>query len=118
MIAFSPISTFQIRLPTGDNQTSLLQIVISIRDLLDCVVEVNMTAVSVIVDTEQINNLINNVQNSTNQLTQNQFVQLLSSGSQNIVGQILTSLSQQFNQMNNQTVNTAVSSKREKDMRK
>lgn len=113
MVAYSPVSTFQLRLPAGDNQTSLLQIVISIRDLLDSVVEVNISAISVVVNTEQINNLIDNVQGSTNQLNRNQFVQLLWSGSQNVVGQVLTSLSQQFNQMNNQTVNTAVSSKRE-----
>jgi hypothetical protein len=113
MIAYAPVSTFQLRLPAGDNQTSLLEIVISIRDLLDSVVEVNISSISVVVNSEQINNLINNVQGSTNQLNRNQFVQLLWSGSQNVVGQILTSLSKQFNQMNNQTVNTAVSSKRE-----
>jgi type IV secretory pathway TraG/TraD family ATPase VirD4 len=40
----------------------------------------------------------------------NPLVQLLSSGSQNIVAQIMSSLSQQFNTMNNQSVNQAVSS--------
>jgi hypothetical protein len=113
MVAFSSVSTFHLRLPAGDSQTSLLQIVISIRDLLDCVVEVNMSSISVLVNTDQFNNLINNLQSSTNQLNQNPFVQLLSSGSQNIVGQVLTSLSQQFNQMNSQNFNNAVSSNRE-----
>jgi len=113
IVAYAPVSTFQLRLPAGDNQTSLLQIIISIRDLLDSVVEVNISTISVVINTEQINNLINNVQGSTTQLNRNQFVQLLWSGSQNVVGQVLTSLSQQFNQMNNQILNTAVSSKRE-----
>jgi hypothetical protein len=111
MVAFAPVSTFQIRLPAGDNQTSFLQIAISIRDFLDCVVEVNISSISVSVNIEGINNLINNLQSSTNQLNQNPFVQLLSSGNQNVVGQILTSLSQQFNQMNTQTLNNAISSK-------
>jgi hypothetical protein len=110
MIAFTPVSTFQIRLPAGDNQTSLLNIVIHIRDLLDCVVEVNMSSVSVLVNIQEINNLINGLQSSTNQLNNNQFVQLLSSGNLNVVGQTLTSLSQQFNQMNNEIINNAISS--------
>ena len=112
LIGFAPASTFQLRLPAGDSQTSLLQIVISIRDLLNCAVEVNMSSISVSPDTEQINNLINSLQSSTSDLNNNQFVQLLSSGDQNVVGQVVTSLSQQFNQMSNQTLNDAVSSKR------
>ncbi|CAF1293793.1 unnamed protein product, partial [Adineta steineri] len=110
MIAYSSVSYFQVRLPSGDNQTSLLNIIISIRDLLDCVVEVNMSSVHVIVDSVGINNLITSLQSSPNTLTNNPIVQLLSSGDQNTVGQILTAISQQFNQMNSENIDQAVSS--------
>jgi hypothetical protein len=112
MIAFSPVSTFQVRLPSGDNQTSFLNIIISIRDYLDCVTEVNISSISIIVNTSEINNLIYSLQQgSSNQINTNQFIRLLASENQNIVGQVITSLSQQFNQMGNENVNNAVSSK-------
>ncbi|CAF0834260.1 unnamed protein product [Adineta steineri] len=110
MIAYSSVSNFQVRLPSGDNQTSLLNIVISIRDLLDCVVEVNMSSVYVIVDSVGINDLMTSLQSSPNTLTNNPIVQLLSSGNQNTVGQILTAISQQFNQLNSENIDQAISS--------
>ncbi|CAF0859705.1 unnamed protein product [Rotaria sordida] len=110
MIAFSPVSDFQVRLVTGDKQTSLLNIVIYIRDFLDCITEVNVSSVSVISDFVEINDLINKIQSSSNEITNNPIVQLLYSGNQNIVGQIITSLSQYFNQMNTENVDDAVSS--------
>ncbi|CAF0882123.1 unnamed protein product [Adineta steineri] len=110
MIAYSSVSYFQVRLPSGDNQTSLLNIVISIRDLLDCVVEVNMSSVHVIVDSAGINDLMASLQSSPNALTNNPIVQLLSSGNQNTVGQILTAISQQFNQLNSENIDQAISS--------
>jgi len=54
---------------------------------------------------------MNTFQNSPNSLTTNPIVQLLSSGNQNTVGQILTSISQQFNKINTESLETAVSSK-------
>jgi hypothetical protein len=111
IIAFSSISIFQVRLPSGDDQTSLLYIVASIRDQLDGITEFNMSSVSVIPDSVGINNLINDIQSSSNRITNNPIVQLLASGNQNTVGQVLTSLSQQFNQMNSESVNKAVSSR-------
>ncbi|CAF1253004.1 unnamed protein product [Adineta steineri] len=110
MIAYSSVSSFQVRLPSGDNQTSLLNIAISIRDLLDCVVEVNMSSVYVIVDSVGINDLMTSLQSSPNTLTNNPIVQLLSSGNQNTVGQILTAISQQFNQLNSENIDQAISS--------
>ncbi|CAF4421173.1 unnamed protein product [Adineta steineri] len=69
-----------------------------------------MSSVHVIVDSVGINNLITSLQSSPNTLTNNPIVQLLSSGDQNTVGQILTAISQQFNQMNSENIDQAVSS--------
>jgi hypothetical protein len=109
IIAFSSISAFQVLLPDGDDQTSLLHLTISIRDTLYCLTELNISSVNVIPDSAGISNLINSLQNSTN----NPIVQLLASGNQNTVGQVITSLSQAFNQMNSKSIDQAVSSKDE-----
>ena len=111
MIAFSPLSTFQVRLPAGNDQTSLLHIIVNIRDTLDCIIELNISSVSVLSDSAGISELINNLQSSSDGQTNNPIAQLLASGNQNTVGQILTSLSQEFNKMNNNNVDKAVSSK-------
>jgi hypothetical protein len=111
IIAFSPVPTFQVRLPAGDNRASLVHLIVNIRDTLDCITELNISSVSVTPDTVGIANLINDIQGSSVGATTNPIVQLLASGNQNIVGQVIASLSQQFNQMNSENLNTAVSSK-------
>ncbi|UJR09103.1 hypothetical protein I4U23_013350 [Adineta vaga] len=111
MIAFSSVSQFQVRLPAGDEQTSSFHMIIYVRDLVDCVTEVNMSSVHVIVDSVSMNDLMSNVQMSSSDavLSNNPMVQLLSSGNQNVVGQVLTSLSQQLNQMESESSEKAIS---------
>ncbi len=111
MIAFSTLSVFQIRLPAGDDQTSILNLVVYIGDQLDCLTEYNMSSVIVTPDSVGINDFINTIQSSSSDITNNPIVQLLAGGNQNIVGQVITSLSQQFNKMNSQSLANAVSSK-------
>ena len=111
MIAFSMLSVLQVRLPAGDDQRSVVHLVVSIRDQLDCTTEYNLSSVIVTPDSVGINDLINNIQSSSNEITNNPIVQLLASGNQNIVGQVITSLSQQFNKMNSESLDKAVSSK-------
>ncbi|CAF4358645.1 unnamed protein product, partial [Adineta steineri] len=100
IVAYSLVSTFQVRLPLGDDQTSLVHLTVYIRDTLDCITKFNLSSVTVISDSIGITNLINDIQNSPNQLTTNPISQLLASGNQNIVAQVITSLSQQFNKIN------------------
>ena len=107
MIAFSSVSIFQVRLPAGSNQTNLI---VSVRDLLDCSQDVPLPSINIIANTDDINNFINVILNPSS-TSNNEFVQLLSSGNQNIIGQVVISLSQQFNQMNTQSLDNAVSSK-------
>jgi hypothetical protein len=111
MIAFSAFSVFQVRLPAGDDQTSILNLIVYIRDQLDCITEYNMSSIIVTPDSVGINDLINAIQSSSTGITNNPIVQLLASGNQNIVGQVITSISQQFNKMNSQNLEKAVSSK-------
>ena len=69
-----------------------------------------MSSIRVRPDSLGIADFITTLQSSSNRITNNPIVQLLAGGDQNTVGQVLTSLSQQFNQMNNQSIENAVSS--------
>jgi len=111
IIAFSSVSEFEVRLPIGNDNTSILNLFVQISDILDCISEYNMTSVIVTSDLLGINDLINTFENSPDSLTTNPFIQLLASGNQNTVGQVLTSISQQFNKINSESLQNAVSSK-------
>ncbi|CAF2184507.1 unnamed protein product [Rotaria magnacalcarata] len=106
-LAYSLIPSIEIRLPTGDNITSSLYIVVQIRDLLNSITEFNISStVFVQSDTEQINNFINFLQNSLTNITCNPYFQVLSSNNQNAVSQVIHSLSQEFNKINIQQLQT------------
>ena len=89
IIAYSAVSTFQVRLPSGDDQTSLLHLIVHIRDQFDCIIEFNLSSVSVIPDSIGLTHLINDIQSASGGVTTNLFVQLLASQNQNIVGQMI-----------------------------
>ena len=114
MVAFSAVPTIQLRLPAGDDNTSLIYLVASIRDTLDCVKQSNISSVTVLPDSEKMAHLIETLQNPSSDKTKDPLVQILSSGNQNTIGQVISSLSQQFNKINNQTVENAVASKMNK----
>ncbi|CAF4375447.1 unnamed protein product, partial [Adineta steineri] len=58
IIAFSSEYHFQVRLPAGDNETSLLNLVVYVRDLVNSITQVNISSVSVMKNFEIINDLI------------------------------------------------------------
>ena len=93
------------------NQTQL-KLIVTVRDTLDCVVEVNLSMVVITVDTSSIRQLVEQLYNSTSTLTSDPLVRLLSSGNQNTVAQLITSMSQYFNQIDKLAVDDALSSKR------
>ena len=110
MLAFGSSSDFTIRLPSGgDNQTQL-NLLVTIRDTLDCVVSVNLSAVNVTVDVSSINQLVDQLSSPTTFSTSSPLVQLLSGGNQNTVAQLVASLSQHFNQIDGKNIDNAVSS--------
>ena len=103
MLAFSLVSNTELLLPATNDNTSLLNIVAYIRDKYDCITEFNMSSVFVELDFTDIIT----TQNSTNKT----FVQMLAGGNQNTISQVVTSVSRQFNKINNQAIETAVASK-------
>ncbi len=102
IIAFSPVPTFDVRLPAGND----LHLVIHIRDLLDSITEYdNISSVTV------LPNLISNFKSmKTFRESNNELIEILSSGNQNPIGQVINLISQTLDQINNQTVEKALSS--------
>ena len=103
MLAFSVQSSLELLLPAANGNTSQLNIIASIRDRFDCVTELNLSSVSVVTDLAMINEFIDNVQS-----TNNFFANKLVSTNQNVLNQIVVSLSQHFDQLNRQAVQTAI----------
>ena len=110
MIAFSTLPTISMRLPAGKSNASTLQLIVVIRDQLDCVREVDLPSVVVRTDSAETDQLIQSLQTSSNTPSNSPLVQILSSGNQNAVGQVLSSLSQQFNDINTQALQSAADS--------
>ncbi|CAF4942480.1 unnamed protein product, partial [Rotaria magnacalcarata] len=108
MLAFTSLPTLKIRLPANNGNTSLLMMMVHIRDMLDCMGEFYMEAPVVILDSTEINTLINVLQEPNKGATINPFVRLLASGYQNTVGQIIILIAQELNTMNKQNIETAV----------
>jgi hypothetical protein len=104
-------SSIKLRLPASIDQTSTLQIVVQIRDTFDSGTEVNLSSIIVLANSSAIKNLIDILQNSDNDLSNDPLIQLLSSDDQNTVGQIITSISQVFNEINDDTIKNAALSK-------
>ena len=111
MVAFTPAPHYHLRLPAGSDNTSSVRVTVQIRDTLNCITQYNLTPTLVVPDTSAINSLVDAFQTTTaTAINNNPIIQLLAGGSSNTVAQILTSLSQVFNEMNTRSVQCAVSS--------
>ena len=104
MLAFSSVADFTARLPSPDGNQTHLNLMVTIRDALDCVTYFNVSTVVVTADVSSISQFVDALSNS------NPLARLLSSGNQNTVAQLITSLSQHFNQIDGQNVADALSS--------
>ena len=113
MIGFSTLPDFQVRLPAGDEQTSMLNMVVRIRDKFDSFRSWNMSSIFVVQDKETMNDLMEILQDSPREMDSNPFIRLLASGNQNLVGQIITVISQELNHINMKNIHDALSSKYE-----
>jgi hypothetical protein len=101
------MSSLSTLLPAGERDSSIVHLVISISDRLDCVTEFNILSVHVRPDTTAIDNLL---QSGTSSLANNPIVQLLSSGNQATIGQVIIGVSQQVNNLNSDNIEQATSS--------
>ena len=108
IVAVSSVSQFSARLSTGKNEnSSTVNLIVHIRDTLDCVTSLNLSSVVVTTDLSIVNHLLNFIDNPS---STNPSIQLLNTGNENIVSQLISSFSQQFNRMSSQLVDEAQSS--------
>jgi hypothetical protein len=107
MIGFSSISNFQVQLPAEND----INIIIHIRDTFNSITEYNMSSIVVKSDSGVIDDLVHMLEYSTNKETSNFLIQLLATGNQNNIGQIIILLSYELNKINIQNINNTISSK-------
>lgn len=103
----STTSSLSVRLPAGDPNSMLIYLSVRVRDQYGCSFEFAMPPVSVTSDSTAIDMLINALQSTSShsaaadQLSSNEILQILANGNGNEVNQVLVSLSQTLNAMNN-----------------
>jgi hypothetical protein len=115
MLASTTRSLYELRLPAGTGNSSLVNVIVHIRDTLSAVTEFNLSSVVVKSDTKQINTLLNILeQMKSNEASgnNNPIIESLSKDDPNDVGQALTSVSQVINEMNTHTLENTIASKR------
>jgi hypothetical protein len=112
MIAFSPLNSFSVYLPTGDGPNSSLILRIVIRDQLQCIAQ--WPLISVIVRTEP-DALLNLIQDVNAPSSNNPFLHLLSVGNQNSITQLIQSLAQQVNLVTNHVLDQLLTSTGDRD---
>ena len=111
MIAFSSVSTFQVQLPSGNDPSFSLALIIYIRDTRDCITEWNLTSIVVRPDSAALDGFLTQLADpSSGSTTNNALTELLVKGNANTVGQVISSVSQQVNQKNTRNLQDAVSS--------
>jgi hypothetical protein len=110
MLGVSVGSTLQFFLPSSvdvdQNQSSplsLFHLMVGISDRYDRVTEVNVSSIVVEVDREEIDVLIQSIQSSSFAVgNKNPVVQMFVGGDENVINQVVVSLSQHFHQINDE----------------
>ena len=109
MLGFSVWSVIETRLPSPNNESSsILNLVVHIRDYLNCVREYELEPVTVRPDHMEIEAFVDVLTNSQVHSTNNSILQQLTTGNQNVVGQIVTTISQALNQNNKETLEKTI----------
>ncbi len=105
MIGHASESVIGVRLPASIDERSTLNILVHIRDTLDSISEFHLPSINVRPDYLAIKNFIQNLEkiNSKNDTIS----QLLNNGDSNTLGQLTTSISHLFNEINHQNIQLA-----------
>ena len=110
MITFSVASTFLVRLPVGDGNASLIQLIVEIRDLLNCVAEFHMQPLAVTANQGVMDNFIELLKNPSNGTTSNPIHDLLASGHPNTVAQVTMLIKQELHTQSEENLKSALNS--------
>ena len=112
MLGFSFASDFWVQLLSSNSNTSLLHLVVYIRDTLGSVTEYNLS--SIVVGPHRA--LVDRLENFTRGINDSFLLSRLNSGNQNMLSQLITSVSHQLNQLTDQMVDTLIASRYRKEL--
>jgi hypothetical protein len=113
MLAATAAPRFKLRLPAGDSNISLVNILVEIKDTLNCVTQQRLTTpVIVTANKDEIERLVNDLQQPiTEDNDINKIFGLPDDSGQNMIEQVLKSFLQEINEMNNHNLEIAIASK-------
>ena len=97
-------STIQLRLPWNIDSTEVFHLGVSIHDTFNSITEFILPSLIILPNNSVLSNFIDNLQQSKT----DPIVELLNSDNQNIVGQLIQSISEYLNQINDQTIQKAI----------
>lgn len=100
-------STIELRLPARIHSMSVFHLTVAIRDAFDSITEVSLQPVIIHSDHSTVTSFIDAVQNSGIGLENDTIGRLLNSTDKNTVGQLVTLLSELFNENNDQYIELA-----------
>ena len=111
MLGFTNTPSFQVRLPSSITNTSIVNIIVSIKDGLNAITQVQLQPVVVYLGWTEINTFIDIVEHSNSKSTNpNLITQLLANGDANSLTQTVTLISEVLNEMSEQQTENAVKS--------
>lgn len=116
MLGYTTLNSFQVRMPINDLNSSLIYLLVRVRDQFDCFTELNFSSISISSDMNNILSLITNIQSAVinsdyrSVINMNPIINILYSGNQNDVCQILTSFTQILNILAEQNLQLAIDS--------
>jgi hypothetical protein len=113
IVALSFLSNFQVRLPSDNENGTYVHLIVHIRDELDCVTKYNVSSTVIVKpDLVDMMNLFDAIENASDTLPNDRLTRLISTGNQNFVGQLMISLSQHCNRINDEMMIDARQSNR------
>ena len=101
IIAFSPVSNFTIRLPSGK-----LNLVLQIRNHNYQITKLNLTTIEIFSDLSLLHSFLKSFQENNYPI-----LQILHIKDQNLIAQIISSLSQQLNEITDENLRKSIRSK-------
>jgi hypothetical protein len=107
ILAHTTNSIISLQLPGSIDPTTLFYTIVHIRDRFDCIREVHLSPVTILADISAIEHFVDILQYSND----DPIWQVLISNDQNTVGQMITSISQIFTEINYQMIENVAKSK-------
>ncbi|CAM4846598.1 unnamed protein product, partial [Rotaria magnacalcarata] len=101
-------SLFELRLPIGCGNASLVNVIVQIRDQLNSVTEANISAVSVVPTRTNIDSFVKAINISSTVPSKHPLVEILSKNNSVLTGQVITTVSQVLNEMNTEIIRLGI----------